>query len=139
MIVMQTKWYARANNKYRNEKIKTEHGTFDSRLEYKEWLDLCLLQRAGKISHLKRQVRIKLGRSDRCKVHYITDFVYFDNEKSMWVIHDTKGYETPEFKLKLKWLLDSYTGFIFKVSKRNELKEYEPFGEGFLSIKEILK
>ena len=28
-------WYARAKNKYRNEKIQTENGTFDSRLKHK--------------------------------------------------------------------------------------------------------
>ena len=35
-------WYARPKNKYRNEKIQSEHGTFDSRLEYKEWCGLKL-------------------------------------------------------------------------------------------------
>lgn len=44
-------------------------------------------------------------------------------------LHDTKGFETPEFKLKLKWLLDTYKGFIFKVSFKREIKIYEPFNE----------
>ena len=122
-------WYVRPKSKYRNEKIQTDDGKFDSRLEYKEWCDLKLLLRAGKISKLQRQVRIKLGYSVKCKVHYVADFVYFDNEKNVWIIHDTKGYETPEFKLKLKWLLDSYSGFVFRVSKRNEVVEHKPYNE----------
>lgn len=122
-------WRNRAYSKFGNVKLNTPSGSFDSRLEYKEFLDLNLLLKAGKISNLQRQVRIKLGQSEKCKVHYIADFVYFDNEKSVWVIHDTKGFETPEFKLKMKWLLDTYKGFIFKVSFKRELKIYEPFNE----------
>lgn len=122
-------WRNRVYNKFGNVKLNTPSGVFDSRLEYQQFLDLNLLEKVGKISNLQRQVRIKLGQSEKCKVHYIADFVYFDNEKSVWVIHDTKGFETPEFKLKLKWLLDSYKGFIFKVSFKRELKIYEPFNE----------
>lgn len=128
-------WRNRAYSKFGNVKINTPSGVFDSRLEYKEFLDLNLLEKAGKISNLQRQVRIKLGRSEKCKVHYIADFVYFDNEKSVWVIHDTKGFETPEFKLKLKWLLDTYTSFIFRVSFKCEIKEYLPFNENAKEFK----
>lgn len=132
-------WRNRAYSKFGNVKLNTPSGLFDSRLEYKEFLDLNLLLKAGKISNLQRQVRIKLGKSEKCKVHYIADFVYFDNEKSVWVIHDTKGFETPEFKLKLKWLLDTYKGFIFKVSFKRELKIYEPFNENADDFKRVLK
>ena len=128
-------WQNKVYNKFGNVKLNTPSGVFDSRLEYKEFLDLNLLLKADKISNLQRQVRIKLGQSEKCKVHYIADFVYFDNEKSVWVIHDTKGFETPEFKLKLKWLLDTYKGFIFKVSFKRELKFYEPFNENAKEFK----
>lgn len=128
-------WRNKAYSKFGNVKLSTPSGVFDSRLEYKEFLDLNLLLKAGKISNLQRQFRIKLGQSEKCKVHYIADFVYFDNEKSVWVIHDTKGFETPEFKLKLKWLLDTYRGFIFKVSFKRELKIYEPFSENAKEFK----
>ena len=130
-------WRNRVYNKFGNIKLDTPSGVFDSRLEYQQFLDLNLLEKAGKISNLKRQVRIKLGQSEKCKVHYIADFVYFDNEKGVWVIHDTKGYETPEFKLKLKWLLDTYKGFIFRVSFKREIKEYLPFNENAARIEFI--
>lgn len=128
-------WRNKVYNKFRNVKLNTPSGSFDSRLEYKEFLDLNLLLKAGKILNLQRQVRIKLGQSEKCKVHYIADFVYFDNEKSVWVIHDAKGFETPEFKLKMKWLLDTYKGFIFKVSFKRELKIFEPFNENAKEFK----
>ena len=128
-------WRNRVYSKFGNVKLNTPSGTFDSRLEYQQFLDLNLLEKVGKISNLQRQVRIKLGQSEKCKVHYIADFVYFDNKKKAWIIHDTKGYETPEFKLKLKWLLDTYTGFIFKVSFKCEIKEYEPFNKNAKEFK----
>ena len=44
-------------NKYRNQKVVTPHGTFDSKREYRRYQELMLLQRAGKISELRRQVK----------------------------------------------------------------------------------
>ena len=45
--------------KYRNEKVKTlNNGTFDSKLEFKHFCELQMLERAGKISNLLRQVTI---------------------------------------------------------------------------------
>lgn len=128
-------WRNRVYSKFGNVKLNTPSGLFDSRLEYQQFLDLNLLEKVGKISNLQRQVRIKLGQSEKCKVHYIADFVYFDNEKKAWIIHDTKGFETPEFKLKLKWLLDTYAGFIFKVSFKREIKQYEPFNKNAKEFK----
>ena len=61
--------------KYRNEKVKTlNNGTFDSKLEFKHFCELQMLERAGKISNLLRQVTIPLGASGRVK--YRADFVY---------------------------------------------------------------
>ena len=47
-------------NKYRNQKVMTPHGTFDSKREYRRYQELLLLQRAGKISELRRQVKYEL-------------------------------------------------------------------------------
>lgn len=113
--------------KYGNTKLDTPSGKFDSRLEYQHYLDLQMLQRAGKITRLNRQVRIKLGKSPNCKVHYVADFAYYDFEKDSWIIADTKGFETADFKLKLKWLLDSYSNFVFYLIFKRETKIYEPF------------
>ena len=116
-------------NKYKNAKVKTNIGTFDSKLELRQFEILQWLEKAQKIKGLQRQVRIKLGHSDKCKVYYIADFIYFDCENKQFVIHDSKGFETPEFKIKLKWLLDCYGGFIFKIAKHNETICYKPFND----------
>lgn len=125
--------------KYGNTKLDTASGKFDSRLEYKHFLDLQLLQRAGKITRLNRQVRFKLGRSDKCIVHYVADFVYYDFELEKWVVADTKGMETPEFKIKLKWLLDTYDEFVFKLIFKNNVEIYEPFDERKMPVSEVVR
>ena len=51
----------KSNNKYHNKKTYTSDGTLhDSRHEAERWSELLLLQRAGKIRDLERQVRFEL-------------------------------------------------------------------------------
>lgn len=116
-----------AFNKYKNQKVKTSAGTFDSKLELKHYNELVLLQKAKRISYLNKQVRIKLGKN--AKVYYIADFVYFDNVKNELVIADSKGIETDTFKVKLKWLLDTYSNFRFELIKRNDKKILYPYND----------
>ncbi len=44
-------------SKYKNKKIETEDGVFDSKKEYRRWLVLKELEERGEISNLKRQER----------------------------------------------------------------------------------
>jgi hypothetical protein len=96
-------------NKYHNKKIETEDGKFDSKYEYQKWCELKLLEKAGEISNLKRQYpitllpKITLNGNTILPVKYIADFIY--DEKGKTIIVDTKGYETPEYKIKKKLLL----------------------------------
>ena len=101
-------------NKYGNKKIKLPDGTvYDSKKEYKRHMELMLLQRAGKISNLERQVKIPLlpsqkdenGKVIERAVTYIADFVYFDIERNKTIVEDTKGVRTPEYILKRKMML----------------------------------
>lgn len=99
-------------NKYHNKKIDTPDGKFDSKFEYEEWCRLKLLEKAGEISKLQRQVPINL--TPKFKLNgtliressYIADFAY--QIKDTLVLVDTKGYETSEYKLKKKFLLYKY-------------------------------
>ena len=79
-------------NKFHAKKVTTEDGTFDSKAEYRRWEELKLLQRAGHISRLKRQVPyVVIPSSDRFrKTEYIADFEYTDKEGKK-VIEDVKG------------------------------------------------
>ena len=113
-------------SKYKNTKIETKDGKFDSKLEYEHFI---ALKNRRNVLGLKRQVRIKLGKSESCKVHYIADFVYYDTIKNITIIFDSKGFQTDVFKLKLKWLLDSYSGFEFHLAYKNKVEIFKPYSE----------
>ncbi len=96
--------------KYGNHKILRGGEIFDSKREYDRYRELVLLQRAGQISDLKRQVKFELIPSQRVdgKVverpcTYVADFVYTENGKT--VVEDSKGYRTKEYILKRKLML----------------------------------
>ena len=72
-------------NKYHAKKIFADGQSFDSRKEYRRWCELKLIERAGEIGNLQRQVRFHLlpaqydERTGKCierAVDYIADFVY---------------------------------------------------------------
>lgn len=97
-------------NKYGSRKIMVNGERFDSKKEYKRFVELSLLERAGKISNLRRQVKYDLLPSQRIDgkvierpVRYIADFVYEqDGEK---IVEDTKGMRTTDYVLKRKMML----------------------------------
>lgn len=85
---------------------------FHSKGELNRWHELKLLEKAGEISDLQRQVRFPLHsfhgpvkiRSPRYKegrvVTYVPDFVYKDI-KGVRIVEDYKGFWTAEAKLKI--------------------------------------
>lgn len=99
--------------KYGNRKVETEDGTFDSVKEYSRWQELKLMERAGEIYELQRQVPfvvIPAQRDDRGKlvereVKYIADFTYREKCGNRLVVEDTKGMKTREYILKRKMML----------------------------------
>lgn len=100
-------------SKYHSRKLETPDGTFDSRREYERWCELKLLERAGKITGLRRQVKFELVPTQRAPgkkgkviefpVNYIADFVYDENGQT--VVEDSKGFRTDEYKIKRKLML----------------------------------
>ena len=95
-------------------------GEFDSTREYKRFKTLILLEKAGVISDLKRQVTFDLiptlyhnGETLR-KITYKADFVYFENGKQ--VVEDSKGMQTTDFKLKLRLFLIKYPEIEFRIT-----------------------
>lgn len=78
-------------------------GGFDSRKEARRWQELCLLQRAGKITDLRRQVPFELipaqyadGKCVERAVKYVADFVYTENRKV--IVEDVKSEATRKNK-----------------------------------------
>jgi len=117
--------------KYGNKKIhdlKSDQ-VFDSKKEYSRWKELSLLERAGEITNLQRQVQFILLPEQRApgtetykkgprkgqvkpgpvlerKVTYIADFMYFENGEP--VVEDVKGLRTKEYVIKRKLMLYTY-------------------------------
>ena len=99
-------------NKYGAKKVKAPDGTvFDSRKEYNRWCNLRLLEKAGEISDLKRQVKYTLipwqyqnGKVVERGLYYIADFVYCDADGNT-VVEDSKGVKTAVYKIKRKLML----------------------------------
>ena len=121
--------HKKAYNKFKNKRVKNNLGNFASKLEYKHYLLLKANEQKGDISHLKKQVRIKLGKSKECKVYYVADFVFYDNINKIWVVMDSKGKPTDTFKVKYKWVLDTYSNFRFDIAYANKLESYYPYDE----------
>ena len=108
-------------SKYHSRKVTRDGITFDSLKEAQRYQDLMLLERAGAISDLKRQVKFVLiptqrepdtrgvrggiikGKVIELECSYIADFVYTENGKT--VAEDVKGFKTKEYVLKRKMLL----------------------------------
>lgn len=92
-------------SKYGNRRITHQGMTFDSRRELTRWLHLVVLQRAGEISELERQVVFVLapavviqGRK-RPALRYIADFVYVDST-GQTITEDVKGKITEGYRIK---------------------------------------
>lgn len=93
-------------NKYHNNKIEYDGILFDSKKEMSYWIKFKLMEKSGKISDLKRQVKFILqpsyefnGKTIR-QISYIADFTYIQ-DKQMHII-DAKGVKTEVYKLKKK-------------------------------------
>ena len=52
---------------------------------------------------------------------YVADFVYYDTKLRMWIVEDTKGVETPEFRLKWDMVRTQYPRFVFRKIKREDM------------------
>lgn len=114
-------------NKYGARKMTAPDGQkFDSVMEYHRWGCLKLLERAGQIQDLKRQVKFELipiQREESTEVYkagpqkglpkpgallekpctYVADFTYIENGKL--IVEDVKGAKTEAYKIKKKLML----------------------------------
>ena len=97
-------------NKYNN------NGRGSSKKERKRGAELELMQRAGIISDLQKQVQYELipahyevvNGKRKCierACTYRADFVYYDVEKKQLIVEDSKGVRTEVYKIKRKLML----------------------------------
>jgi len=89
-------------NKYGAKKTLLDGMMFDSMAEAKRWSELALLQKAGEIKNLKRQVVYECVVNGQLVTKYRADFVY--DRAGQTVTEDVKGMprETALFRLKKK-------------------------------------
>jgi hypothetical protein len=114
-------------NKYRNRKVRTSDCIVHaSQLEADRWIELKLLERAGKITNLKRQVKyvlipaqyeapvvvknrkLKKGKLLERECYYKADFEYQDKETGEFIVEDAKGVRTKDYIIKRKLMLSVY-------------------------------
>lgn len=109
-------------SKYHSKKVKIDGILFDSKREAQRYMELQLLERAGKIHGLRRQVKFQLipaqyervwDEKKRCwkkgkclerECNYIADHVYYD-ENGEFVVEDAKGFRTKDYAIKRKLML----------------------------------
>lgn len=106
-------------SKYKSRKIVRDGEKFDSLKEYKRYCELRLLEKAGQISNLQRQVKFvlipaqyecaidkKTGKfKQKCverECSYYADFVYWKD--GYRVVEDTKGFKTKDYIIKRKMM-----------------------------------
>ena len=106
-------------NKYYAEMAVIGDKKFHSRKEARRYQELALMQRAGRIYDLQRQVRYLLipaqyddeGNCLEYSCNYVADFVYKKPGRDL-VVEDVKGYRKGQayalFAVKRKLMLERY-------------------------------
>ena len=101
-------------NKYHAKKCEYDGQVFDSLKEKRRYQELKILEKAGEIQNLRRQVKYVLIPSQRREgkvvereCSYVADFCYEENGET--VVEDVKGYKKggaySVFSIKRKMML----------------------------------
>lgn len=91
-------------SKYGNKKVVVDGEKFDSKKECGRYQQLLMMERAGLIKDLKRQVKYELAPSVTIKgrkrppLTYIADHVFIENGQK--IVEDVKGMVTKEYRIK---------------------------------------
>jgi hypothetical protein len=104
--------------KYRNTPVMHEGERFDSKAELRRWLELKLLEKAGQIRNLRRQVKYDLHTPNMGKVGKLTwDFWFYEGNRL--VVEDTKSPATAKetaFRHRLRHFKDEYPGIEIRLN-----------------------
>ena len=117
----------RGYNKYHNKKVQVDGIIFDSAKEANRYRELDMLEKAGEISDLQRQVKYvlipeirepdsigarggkKKGKIIERECAYFADFVYWDERTQKKIVEDVKGFRGggayEVFKIKRKLMM----------------------------------
>lgn len=115
--------------KYNAQKTVVNGITFSSKLEAERYMQLRLLEKADEIYGLKLQTEFQIlhgyvdaetGEKNKSR-YYVADFTYVDCKTNKLIVEDTKGMETPEFRLKWALAKSSYPEYEFRKVTRDEV------------------
>lgn len=97
----------RGYSKYRAKKTVVDGITFDSAKEALRYSELRVMEKAGLISNLERQVKYELippyvanKKTVFRACNYVADFRYVENGET--IVEDVKGLKTDAYKIKAK-------------------------------------
>jgi hypothetical protein len=93
-------------SKYRNVPTWVGGIRFASRKEAARWQELKVLEKAGLITNLVRQVRFPLVINGEKICVYVADFTYRENGAA--IVEDVKGTRTELYKTKSKMMWAIY-------------------------------
>lgn len=123
-----TNWksYGKPKNKYGAKSTVVDGIKFPSQKEARRYAQLKMLERAGEIRDLQRQVEFELipaqfeppktlksgrkvrGRCIERKCVYIADYAYIQSDTGEMIVEDAKGFRTDVYRIKKKLLLYKY-------------------------------
>ena len=91
-------------SKYRAVPTVLDGIRFASKKEASRYSELKLLEKAGNIAELRRQVVFPISVNGIHVCKYVADFTYYDDRRD-YVVEDVKGVKTRMYALKKKLLL----------------------------------
>lgn len=109
--------YFQKKLKYNNTKVEIDGIKFDSKKEANKYQELLMLQKAGVIKDLRRQVKFEVcpkSNTERA-AYYVADFVYTQSDEKK-IIMDVKSEMTrklPLYILKRKLVKNIYKDYVF--------------------------
>ena len=104
LVASQTK---PKGNKFSAQRVEVDGISFDSKKEARRWGELKLLERAGEIIDLRRQVVIPLVGRDGpllarkgCQMRLTVDFGYTEVATGLAIFEDSKGAITRDYDVR---------------------------------------
>ena len=129
MNAQEFKKMMQKESKYHSKKITVGGETFDSSKEYRRFCELKLLQRAGKITDLQRQVKfvliptqrepdeigsrggVKKGKVIEQECAYVADFVYKEPVTIETTWHSNEGHSGTKIVHDFETVVEDTKGF----------------------------
>lgn len=108
--------------KYGNRVFEVDGVLWHSQAEFARWRELQLLEQAGQVSDLRRQVRYELvpgfrdntGKRQRA-VTWTADFVYKEGGRT--VAEDVKGVQVRDFSIRAKLFMQRYPDILLRITR----------------------